>query len=26
MARRRDNQDGRIDLEQRAKRLLDKVG
>jgi hypothetical protein len=26
MARRRENQDGRIDLEQRAKRLLDKVG
>ena len=26
MARRRQNQDGRLDLEQRAKRLLDKVG
>ena len=26
MARRRDNQDGRIDLEQRAKRIFDKVG
>jgi hypothetical protein len=25
MARRRENQDGRLDLEQRAKRLLDKV-
>jgi hypothetical protein len=26
MARRRENQDGRIDLEQRAKRLFDRVG
>jgi hypothetical protein len=26
MARRRENQDGRLDLEQRAKRLFDKVG